>query len=49
MSGRKMFIAIIAVCGAAATTSLQRSIWMLSQIQECWDHDVNCFSENDFI
>lgn len=47
MKGRR--IAITALCGAAAATSRQGSVWRRSGRKECWDGDANGFCETGFV
>lgn len=47
MKGRR--IAITALCGAAADTSMQRSVWRQSRRKEHWDRDMNGFCKTGFV
>lgn len=47
MKGRR--IAITALCGATAATSMQRSVWGQRGRKERWDRDVNGFCETGFV
>lgn len=46
---RRMYIAVMALCGATSATSLQTRVWMQSRSPELWGCDVNGCSETDFI
>ena len=45
---KKIHILLMALCGAIAATSVQRSIWMRRRSQEWWDWDVAGYTEQDF-
>lgn len=49
MKRRSAQTAIMALCGtAAASSSVQRKVWVQSRSQERWDGDVSGFGETDF-
>ena len=45
---KKAAFLIMAFCGAMAASSVE-CVWMRTRSQEWWDHDVNNFTETDFI
>lgn len=49
MKRRRMYVAVMALCGATASASVQRSVWRQSRRQERWNRDVDGFSERDLL
>ncbi|XP_049424858.1 uncharacterized protein LOC125884104 [Epinephelus fuscoguttatus] len=45
---KKINVLMMALCGAMAATSVQRSMWMRCRSQEWWDRDVTGFTDQDF-